>query len=88
MAKKPSGLGRGLGDLLEDNMPHVSNSHRVVLKKEEPVTVSPQIEVGAVTLQGDAGRSAAELGSERQAKPLFDQPIRNRSVKANFKNQK
>ena len=42
MAKKPSGLGRGLGDLLEDNKPVVTKSQaKVVIRKEEKkVTVS------------------------------------------------
>ena len=37
MAKKPAGLGRGLGDLLEDNTPDVrkSASAKVVVRTEE-----------------------------------------------------
>lgn len=37
MAKKPSGLGRGLGDLLEDNAPVVTTktSSKVVIRNEE-----------------------------------------------------
>ena len=37
MAKKPSGLGRGLGDLLEDNAPEIKTktSSRVVLRNDE-----------------------------------------------------
>ena len=79
MAKKPSGLGRGLGDLLEDNMPQVSKTHQVVLKKEEPVTVSPQEE------EEIRVKKAPEAPA---SKPLFDQPVRNRSIKANFVNKK
>ena len=34
MAKKPSGLGRGLGDLFEDNAPEVkTNKGKVVIRK-------------------------------------------------------
>ena len=32
--KKPSGLGRGLGDLLEDNTPTVKRSGHVVIRTE------------------------------------------------------
>ena len=37
MAKKPSGLGRGLGDLLEDNKPVISKSSasRVIIRTED-----------------------------------------------------
>ena len=43
MAKKTSGLGRGLGELFEDNKPFVSESQhaKVVLrKKDKSVAVS------------------------------------------------
>ena len=79
MAKKPSGLGRGLGDLLEDNMPQVSKTHQVILKKEEPVTVSPQEEEEI---------RVKKVPEPPISKPLFDQPIRNKSIKANFVNKK
>ena len=37
MAKKPAGLGRGLGDLFEDNKPFVTDAQhaKVVLRKED-----------------------------------------------------
>lgn len=36
MQKKPSGLGRGLGDLLEDNAPEITkSSSRVVIRAED-----------------------------------------------------
>ena len=88
MAKKPSGLGRGLGDLLEDNMPRATKTHQVVLKKEVPVTVSPQIETSAPQVDRTAEKVAPKATAEYAPKPLFDQPIRNRSIKANFKNNK
>ncbi len=36
MSKKPSGLGRGLGDLFDDNKPFVTETQqaKVVLRKE------------------------------------------------------
>lgn len=43
MQKKPSGLGRGLGDLLEDNSPVLArnSSAKVVIRTEEKkITVS------------------------------------------------
>lgn len=81
MAKKASGLGRGLGELLEDNAPQVNRGHRVILKKEEQVCVSP--------LERPFSPSAPYGGeAEAAPKPLFDAPIRNRSIKANFKNLK
>lgn len=39
MSKKPSGLGRGLGDLFEDNSPEVkTSSGRVVIRRENEET--------------------------------------------------
>ena len=41
MQKKPSGLGRGLGDLLEDNSPEITkNSSRVVIRASETKKIS------------------------------------------------
>ena len=34
MQKKPSGLGRGLGDLLEDNTPQVRQSKATVVVRQ------------------------------------------------------
>ena len=39
MAKKPSGLGRGLGDLLEDNSLEVRNRGNVVLRGDAKASV-------------------------------------------------
>ncbi len=74
MAKKPSGLGRGLGDLLEDNSPEIQNRGNVVLRgstKNAPEEVAPVV----VPPLGCAPKSLYE------EKP-------KRSIKANFKNQK
>lgn len=85
MAKKASGLGRGLGELLEDNAPQVNRQHRVTLSREIPVPTPPATEE----------RNGSEPPSPRKEapgtpapRPLFDQPIRNRSIKANFRNYK
>ncbi len=69
-AKKPSGLGRGLGELLEDNTPELRGESRssVSVKKEgERVRITP------------AG------STEIKTKSLFETKPKNRSVKANFK---
>ena len=47
MAKKPAGLGKGLGELLEDNTPTARKS-TVVIRNESGrihVTPEPQVEV-------------------------------------------
>ena len=66
MANKPSGLGRGLEDLLEDNTPSLrSQKPSVVLRKpsEAPKQSLPN------TLY------------ERTEKPLFETKPRNKSLK-------
>lgn len=67
--KKPSGLGRGLGDLLEDNTPDLrENRASVTVRKEgESIRITP---VGS---------------TEIKTKVLFETKHKNRSVKANFK---
>jgi hypothetical protein len=67
--KKPSGLGRGLGDMLEDNTPDIRSEHSsVTIRKEgESIRVTP------------AG------STEIKTKTLFETKPRNRSVKSNFK---
>ncbi len=69
--KKPSGLGRGLGELLEDNSPiaHDSGRTNVTVRKEgESIRITPQ------------------GSTEIKTKSLYDAPVhKNRSVKANFK---
>ena len=44
MAKKPSGLGRGLGDLLEDNTPEIqTNKSTVIIKNDgNPIRITPK----------------------------------------------
>ena len=69
MAKKESGLGRGLGDLLDDNTPEIrSGKGSVVLKTgDERIRITPP------------------ESQEKQEKPLYNEPIKNRSIKANFR---
>ena len=72
MAKKPSGLGRGFGDLLEDNSLEVQTKSSVVLRGESSArTGSSEVEVPPL---GYAPKS------------LYEEKPKNRSVKANFKN--
>lgn len=67
--KKPSGLGRGLGDLLDDNTPVLREGRggNVSLKNNEPIRITP------------AG------STEIKPKNLFETQHKNRSVKSNFK---
>ena len=74
MAKKPSGLGRGLGELLEDNSPEIQNRGNVVLRGN---TKSSSEETAPVIVP--------PLGCA--PKSLYEEKPK-RSIKANFKNQK
>ena len=67
--KKQGGLGRGLGELLDDNTPDVRDSRaNVVVKKESgSIKITP---VGS---------------TEVKTKSLFETKPKNKSVKANFK---
>ena len=67
--KKLSGLGRGLGDLLEDNTPDVREGR-------SKVTVETTGDVIKITPEGSAGGTP---------KSLFETPKKNKSVKANFR---
>ena len=69
MPKKPSGLGRGLEELLEDNTPEIAtNRSTVVIKNDgKPIRITPK------------GTAPIEPKSLYETKP------KNRSVKANFK---
>lgn len=72
MAKKPSGLGRGLDDLLEDNsMTLRENKGKPLVesKGEVKTQVSPSVS----SLYGNTPKS------------LYDTKLRTRSVKSNFK---
>lgn len=66
MANKPSGLGRGLEDLLEDNTPSLrSQKPNVVLRKESEAPV----------------QKLPNSLYERKTKPLFETKPRNKSLK-------
>ena len=67
--KKPSGLGRGLGDLLEDNTPDLRENRGSVTVRRE----------------GESIRITPAGSTEIKTKELFETKHKNRSVKANFK---
>lgn len=67
--KKLSGLGRGLGDLLEDNTPDVREGR-------SKVTVETKGDIIKITPEGSANGSP---------KALFETPKKNKSLKANFR---
>ena len=72
MAKKPSGLGRGFGDLLDDNSLEIKTKSSVVIRGES---------------SSRTGASEVEVPPLGYApKSLYEEKPKNRSVKANFKN--
>lgn len=76
MAKKPAGLGRSLGDLLEDNTPQIRSGKgsASIRQGEETIRIAP---------------SEEQALPKKEVKSLYDEPVhRNKSVKANFKNFK
>ena len=74
MAKKPSGLGRGLGDLLEDNTPTIRGGQ------------GSAVRIGSVSVSSPS--SADTKLSAPAPKPLYAEVHKNKSLKANFKNFK
>ena len=70
MAKKPSGLGRGFGDLLDDNSLEIQTKSSVVLRS------------GLGSSSGTAEVEIPPLGYE--PKSLYEEKPK-RSIKANFK---
>lgn len=72
MAKKPSGLGRGFGELLEDNSLESTAKGSVVIRGESDTRKNAsEVEVPPL---GYAPKS------------LYEEKPKNRSIKANFKN--
>ena len=67
--KKPSGLGRGLGELLDDNTPDVREGRSKVTVKNDGDTIT-------ITPEGSANVPT---------RALFETPKKNKSVKANFR---
>ena len=76
MAKKASGLGRGFGELLEDNSLEQKTESRVVIRD---VSKNPT---------GEAPSSVEIPPLGYAPKSLYEAKPKNRSIKANFKNQK
>ena len=77
MAKKPSGLGRGLGELMEDNAPEIHGGGTVVKREGgESIVITPT--------------SGGPLDTAQVKKPkgLYDDLPKTNSLKANFKNFK
>jgi hypothetical protein len=69
MPKKPSGLGRGLGDLLEDNAP--------TLRTQQPSVIIRTGQSGEVAAPQKLPNSLYEI----KTKPLFETKPRNKSLK-------
>lgn len=69
MAKKPSGLGRGLGDLLEDNTPSIRTPQPSVVVRQGQGKETP------------AARPLPNSLYEIKTKPLFETKPRNKSLK-------
>ena len=73
MQKKPSGLGRGLEDLLDDNTPSMrENKGKPLVEARGEVQKTPTSE-RVTTLYGNT------------PKLLYDTKPRTKSVKSNFK---
>ena len=75
MQKKPSGLGRGLDELLDDNTPSLrENKGKPLVEARGEVTPTQQkTTVSTSTLYGNTTKS------------LFDTKPRTKSVRSNFK---
>lgn len=67
--KRPSGLGRGLGDMLDDNAPSIRSERGSVIVRRE----------------GESIRVTPLGSTEIHTKTLFETKPKNRSVKSNFK---
>lgn len=77
MAKKTSGLGRGLGDLLEDNTPVIRAGQGSAVRKTETVSEPNTVKT-----------STMPSVTQPTPRPLYEERPKNRSLKANFKNFK
>lgn len=82
MAKKTSGLGRGLGDLLEDNTPEIRIDRGSVMRNEEEKKAEPI----PLTTSTPVSTSASDLYRNTHPKSLYEEKHKNKSLKANFKN--
>lgn len=85
MAKKPSGLGRGLSELLEDNTPSRRPSRNgpapLVEAKDEFVRGGRD---SAPSAQADRQASPTSSLYQTKAKPLYQ--TQRPTLKSNFKN--
>ena len=71
MPKKPSGLGRGLGDLLEDNTPSLrTREANVIVRSGESREAPPAVK-----------KPLPNTLYEIKTRPLFETKPRNKSVK-------
>ena len=75
MSKKPSGLGKSLGELFEDNTPEVHGGGTVIKRDgNSEVVITP------------TSGGPSDITPPEKPKGLFDELPKNRSIKANFKN--
>jgi len=95
MAKKPSGLGRGLGDLLEDNAPEIRREQGSAVRRSEvPSASHPSVSVPTPTPVATPTSTPVVMPMPTSqgyvgytAKGLYDESKhKNKSLKANFKN--
>lgn len=77
MAKKPSGLGRGLGELLEDNTPEIRQGQGSAVRKEVSAPSSAKVSTPAPN---------SNAYTNLPPKSLYESKPKNKSLKANFKN--
>ena len=75
MSKKPSGLGKSLGELFEDNTPEVHGGATVIKKSD-----------GAAVVITPTSGGPSDITPPEKPKSLFEELPKNRSIKANFKN--
>ncbi|MBE6577751.1 MAG: hypothetical protein E7653_06395 [Ruminococcaceae bacterium] len=73
MANKNSGLGRGLDDLLDDNLPTKRVGKPLVIPKGEVSQGTTTVKPVNTTIY------------DTKTKPLYETKPRTRSVKSNFK---
>ena len=81
MAKKASGLGRGLGDLLEDNSYQIRHGQGSAVRKEVGAS-----EAAPPAPPTPAAPAPNPFYTSVPQRSLYDSKPKNRSLKANFKN--
>ena len=81
MAKKASGLGRGLGELLEDNSYQIRQGQGSAVRKE---VSAPEVASPAPTTP--VAPTPNPYYPQMTQKSLYESKPKNRSLKANFKN--